>query len=299
MNDDLFSRAGLSIDRLRSFLAVAEAGGMARAAPRSPTRQSQLSRQISELEAFFETALLERRGRSVALTPAGERLAVVVREVLDGIRDVAATGRVKTIALSLGAGDSVLHGWVLPRIGRALERAPGTTIGLVALSGPDVVARLLDARLDFGVVRAKEVAPGLRSRVIGTISYALYVPRALRPRPRPSSEVELVASVPLAAQHGDPELAEHLRSAAARRGVELAPRLVCETFPQAERAMRSGRFAAVLPELAEPPHDTDVVRSPLFGPTTKLHLAWSARLERRRPRAAVMIDPLASALTRS
>jgi hypothetical protein len=97
-------------------------------------------------------------------------------------------------------------------------------------------------------------------------------------------------------QHGDPELAEHLRASLARAGVTLAPRLLCETFLQAERAMRSGAFAAVLPELSEPPPRTDVIRSPMFGPTTKLHLAWSARLERMRPGVAALVEPLSRAL---
>lgn len=40
---------GMSLERLDAFLAVLEAGGIARAAPGQPVRQSQLSRQISEL----------------------------------------------------------------------------------------------------------------------------------------------------------------------------------------------------------------------------------------------------------
>ncbi|MFO0549208.1 MAG: LysR family transcriptional regulator [Polyangiaceae bacterium] len=295
MEPSIFARSGLSLDRLRSFLLVADAGGIARAAPRAPTRQSQLSRQVAELETFFQTPLVERRGRSISLTAAGERLATVVREALDGLRDVASVTHDRPLELSLGAGHSVLHGWVLPRIGAALDEVPGTSLTLTALSGDEVVTRLLDARLDLGIVRSREVVEGLRSRPVGAIRYALYVPRALRPS-RGAAPAELLASLPLALQHGDRALAEHLRAAAKRLGVELTPRLVCETFPQAERAMRTGRFASVLPELADPPPYTEIVRSPMFGPSTKLHLVWSARLERRHPRATAILAPLARAL---
>jgi hypothetical protein len=50
--DRLFARSGLSLDRLRTFLAVAAAGNPARAAKGDPTRQAQFSRQVNELEGF-------------------------------------------------------------------------------------------------------------------------------------------------------------------------------------------------------------------------------------------------------
>jgi hypothetical protein len=47
--DRLFSLAGLSLDRLRTFLRVAEAGNLSKAAQGDVTKQSQFSRQIKEL----------------------------------------------------------------------------------------------------------------------------------------------------------------------------------------------------------------------------------------------------------
>ena len=52
----LFTVSGLSLDRLRTFLRVAEAGNLAKAAKGDATQQSQFSRQIKELEAFFGVA---------------------------------------------------------------------------------------------------------------------------------------------------------------------------------------------------------------------------------------------------
>ena len=60
----LFSKSGLSLERLRTFCEVATAGGISNAVPDDPTRQSQFSRQLKELEEFFEAKLLIRkRGR--------------------------------------------------------------------------------------------------------------------------------------------------------------------------------------------------------------------------------------------
>ncbi|MDP4849131.1 MAG: LysR family transcriptional regulator, partial [Verrucomicrobiales bacterium] len=87
MFESLFSHRGLSLDRLRSFLEMAEAGGIAKAAPGDVVRQSQISRQIRELEEFFATELTQRRGKSLVLTAAGRRLADLVRGQLQGLED--------------------------------------------------------------------------------------------------------------------------------------------------------------------------------------------------------------------
>lgn len=60
--EHLFDISGLSIDRLRSFLKVAEAGNLATAAQGDVVRQSQYSRQIKELEGFFgsQGSVIER-----------------------------------------------------------------------------------------------------------------------------------------------------------------------------------------------------------------------------------------------
>ena len=63
MYDEPFSRGGLSLDRLRNFLALASSGSIAKAAPGDVTRQSQISRQVGELVAFFATELTVRRGQ--------------------------------------------------------------------------------------------------------------------------------------------------------------------------------------------------------------------------------------------
>lgn len=298
MFDELFQRGGLSLDRLRSFLAVAEAGAIARAAPGDPVRQSQLSRQIGELEEFFGQALVERRGRGLAVTAAGARLAVTVREAFLGLREFAATPADQPFAASLGAGDSLLHAWVIPRLPRTLP----ASLTLAAMHGPEVVARLLDARLDFGIARMTEVPASLRTRPLGTITFALYVPRALRRKRRTGSVAELVASLPIAAQYGDPEIAEALaaalRDASASRGAApITPALVCETFPQAQRAVMTERFAAVLPTLARrdlPASTFDEVEL-LATPSRKVVFAWHRRIERQRPRVAALIGELVAA----
>ncbi len=64
----------LDLATLRSFAAVAETGGVTRAARVLNLTQSAVSMQLKRLEETLEVSLLERAGRGVALTPAGEQL---------------------------------------------------------------------------------------------------------------------------------------------------------------------------------------------------------------------------------
>lgn len=287
---------GLTLERLASFLEVAEAGGFSSAAKGNPVRQSQLSRQVSELEeAFGGRKLVERRGRGIVVTAAGERLAAVVREMMLGFDDVRRGEGDGPLRFTFGAGDSLLQWWIVPRLGDLGRRVARAVPTLRSLSTKDVVAQLEGAQLDFGVVRAREVSRRLASRPLGEIEYALYVPRKLMPRPTPDDIGELLASVPLALQQSEPELNERLLALAGKRG-PVEPALACETFPQACRAVRSGRYAALLPTIVEielPHREVEEVKHPrLARLSMKLHLAWHPRTTRRSERHAALAAAL-------
>lgn len=72
-----------SLKDLELFVAVAETGSIAKAAQRSHTVASAVSKRISDMEAGFKTPLLVRRSNGVQLTPAGQALLVRSRGVLN------------------------------------------------------------------------------------------------------------------------------------------------------------------------------------------------------------------------
>lgn len=73
----------LDLTALRSFVAVAETGGVTRAAGQLNLTQSAVSMQLKRLETAIGVALLDRTTRTVSLTPAGERLLSYARRMLD------------------------------------------------------------------------------------------------------------------------------------------------------------------------------------------------------------------------
>lgn len=80
----------LDLTTLRSFIAVAETGGVTRAAGVLHLTQSAVSMQLKRLEESLDIALFDRSGRGIALTSAGEQLLGYARRMLD-LNDEAVT----------------------------------------------------------------------------------------------------------------------------------------------------------------------------------------------------------------
>src|SRR4028118_150133 len=72
----------LDLTALRSFVTVADAGGVTRAAGLLNLTQSAVSMQLKRLEESLGLRLLDRSGRGVSLAPAGERLLGYARRMV-------------------------------------------------------------------------------------------------------------------------------------------------------------------------------------------------------------------------
>ena len=72
----------LDLTALRSFMTVADTGGVTKAAGLLNLTQSAVSMQLKRLEESLGVALLERAGRGVAVTASGEQLLGYARRML-------------------------------------------------------------------------------------------------------------------------------------------------------------------------------------------------------------------------
>lgn len=73
----------VSLEQLRAFVAAAEHGSFSGAARVLRKAQSAVSTQVSNLEEDLGVMLFSRQGRNPVLTPAGERLLLEAKVVLD------------------------------------------------------------------------------------------------------------------------------------------------------------------------------------------------------------------------
>lgn len=72
----------LDMTALRSFVAVADTGGVTRAAGMLNLTQSAVSMQLKRLEESLDLALLDRSARTISLTPTGEQMLGYARKML-------------------------------------------------------------------------------------------------------------------------------------------------------------------------------------------------------------------------
>ncbi|MCW8950622.1 MAG: LysR family transcriptional regulator, partial [Sedimenticola sp.] len=72
----------LDIGLIRTFLAVAESGGMTRAAQSLSLTQGAVSQQIKRLEGYFGKQLFDRRQKRMLLTSDGEKLVASANRLL-------------------------------------------------------------------------------------------------------------------------------------------------------------------------------------------------------------------------
>lgn len=125
----------LDMTALRSFVAVAEAGGVTRAAGFLSLTQSAVSMQIKRLEQALGQTLLDRSGRGVALTAAGEQLLGYARRMLQLNDEVYARMTAQEFEGEVVLG--VPHDIVYPAIPQVLNR--------IATDYPRVKVQLLSS----------------------------------------------------------------------------------------------------------------------------------------------------------
>ena len=90
----------MDLHHLRTFIAIVDTGGVARAAAKINLSQSAVSRQIQILEAELDVLLFDRIGRHVRLTSEGEDL------LRSGRRLVADADSFRERARALKSGDA-------------------------------------------------------------------------------------------------------------------------------------------------------------------------------------------------
>lgn len=110
----------LDVTVLRSFVAVANCGGVTRAAGFLNLTQSAVSMQLKRLEDLLGLELLDRSGRRIGLTGAGEQLLSYARRMVDLNDEVFA--RLTTAEFSGEIRLGVPYDIVYPVVPRVLQR---------------------------------------------------------------------------------------------------------------------------------------------------------------------------------
>lgn len=296
--ENLFSKAGLSLERLKTFIEVVEARGFTAAAKGDPTRQSQYSRQVRELEAYFGVELLVRGRGRFALTPPGEALLGLARSHLSGLDDLRRTCANEPVEVRLAAGESLLQWLVVPRLVAVRRDRPNCVWVLKNRRSEEVVADIKGGLADFGVVRSDAVPPSLGHDSLGAVEYALFVPGKIPGGSQGPKMREVLEARRMAALEGDSLFNDIVDWVASTHGMAAAVALRCSSLPQVAEAVRELGLAAVLPVLARSALGENVTMFPLRLPKglrRSLSLVWLPGQMHVRPTLQPLIGELARA----
>jgi DNA-binding transcriptional LysR family regulator len=150
----------MDLHHLETFVKVAELKSFTKAAETLFLTQPTVSKQIIDLEKFFQVKLIDRTKRSVVLTKAGEILLKYAAEFLylrkETVDAIAAFRGVKKGTMYVGA--STIPGtYVLPRVLCIFnEQYKGIQLKLLVSDTKDVLVRTDVGELDVGFVGAKD-----------------------------------------------------------------------------------------------------------------------------------------------
>ena len=147
-------RTNLDTDALRTFVTGFELGSFARAAERLGRSQSALSTQLRKLEQQVGQTLVERSGRGLALTPAGETLLGYARRMLD-LNDEA-VDRLRGAEVDgwarLGLPQDFAESWLPAVLNRFSRAHPKVRIEVQVDRSAELVGRTLRGELDLALV---------------------------------------------------------------------------------------------------------------------------------------------------
>ena len=139
--------------RLRLLSRLDSLGTIRAVAQDANLSASTVSQQLAVLEAETRTELLERTGRRVRLTSAGQLLARRAREVLDHMDTVEAElrglGREPAGVVRLGAFQSAIHSLAVPAVTRLASSYPGLHIELLELEPHESIPALRGGEADI------------------------------------------------------------------------------------------------------------------------------------------------------
>jgi DNA-binding transcriptional LysR family regulator len=166
-------RPVITLKQIEALAAIAATGSFERAATKLCTSQSAVSKRIHELEAALGIPVFDREGRSARLTPRGEELLHLGREMLavkSRILDLKDTKASTPPQLRLGVTEITALTW-LPRLVASLVATfPGIVIEPEVDASQDLFARLTDGKLDLVIVPEVFSVPGILSVRLAEVS---------------------------------------------------------------------------------------------------------------------------------
>lgn len=261
---------------LELFVAVAEAGSIARAAERSHTVASAVSKRISDMEENFGVALLVRGAKGIELTAAGHALLVRAQVLLhqaaqlgDEMRRHAsgARGYVRVFA-----NISAIVEFLPRALASFAEKQPDIHVHLEEHVSSAIAAAVADNSADLGIVSELPVINGLSTVPFRNDELVLVLQPGAALAQRQAVSFAEITHLPFVGLHANSALHHLLTRAAAETDATLNWRIHVTSFDAACAMVAAGLGVSVVPRGASTPY----IRS-LSLIAVSLSDAWAQR----------------------
>jgi len=279
----------MEINQLRYFVAVAELLSFTKAAARCHVSQPSLSQQIQKLELDLGVQLLDRLGRRIKLTDAGDVFYERATAALDAINDAKTCVQTgldwQKGAITVGAIHTIAP-YLLPDVvSRLTKRFPHAQVTVEEQLTEELIANCLAGELDVGIVALPIAERRLRAESLFTEKLVAAVPTSSPLAGRNRLTLRDVTSQPFVLLDDMHCLGRQTLQLCADRN--CAPAVSCRTAQllTVQELVALGQGVSLVPEMAANRNrDKRVVYRTLNGPPVEreIGMIWRPRYRPRR-----------------
>src|SRR5215471_19367836 len=243
---------------LVSLVTVARRGSVGAAARLHHRTSSAISQQIRRLEIHFGVKLLERAGRGVRLTPAGESALPALLELVDEAESVF--GRLAEVSgrpittLRVAVSDYLGKALLVPVVRGLLDRNAPLRFEIVTTHSREGARLAARGEVEFAVVTAAEPTRGLDEQHLFDQPFAWVGPR--RGRHRRAPLVERLRREPLlrVSTIDVPSVSLMLSYVSGGLGIGLAPAVALAEISRQHVVVERARVPALPVKLVSRPN---------------------------------------------
>lgn len=240
-----------NLHKWRTFLAIAELGGLTRAALFLDSNQSLLSRQLNALERDCGARLFNRTGRGVTLSDVGERIFPHVKNLLADAEqlEVEIRGEAREPAgrVTVGSLPSISG----PIVGRLFQQIraqfPGIHLKILEGSSGQVEEWLADARVDIAILYRYSHAVPEQEQALASVESFLIGPAGDALTSAPEVAFSALHDLPFILPSAPNGLRTTLDALARQEHMNLVPVIEADSLPLMRSLVAQERLYTVLP----------------------------------------------------
>ncbi|HVJ31529.1 MAG TPA: LysR substrate-binding domain-containing protein [Terriglobia bacterium] len=210
--------------QLRAFDAVARARSFSRAAQMLGLTQPAISVQVTSLERAYRTDLIIRSGAQLGLTPEGEALFALTRQMFSTEAEIEdlleSTEALRRGHLRLGADGPHL---ALDLVALFRQRYPLITMELVLGNATQTLNAVLQSSVDIAIVANPPADLRLARQALITQDMMVLVPRGHAFQPRKQISLKDLTDQPLIFREHGSNTQRLLEAALKKAGLNLPP----------------------------------------------------------------------------